>query len=494
VAFPYRPAGVFCGRGAISHRGGNNVMDATNLINGLLGVTDVPGGITGESFYPMLAPGADGTVEPDPRYTVNVEEWVRDEFKFPPDHLDLSEFYPHRHSTVYVAWRSIINPEAYHINYQPRAMLVFGGNPITNNCNAEEIASALKKIPFIVSIAYHFDEPTQFADIILPEPSSLERLNLFEYQAFGPVAGRRGLQGLNFKFPVVKPLYNTRDASSILLELANRLNINPKANAMLNEIFHLKGTPYELVPSDRYTWEEVVDRALKARFGEDKDIKYFMKRGAAWTARWLPEEKTYNYYYHPDGRTRHAIYNEYLLETGKMMQEQCAKNGVTVPGWEMDRYLAFFQALPRWIPHPEHQAAGEYDLYAVNWKIGTRVFGMGGLEEIPAVREMQLKQSPAVNSIMINVATARVKGLKDGDRVLCESQYGGKLRGIIKTTSLLHPKAVGFSGNFGRRAMFLGPKSREGMNYNRLLSSADGLFDPVTGAIDNTAAVKLTRV
>ena len=176
------------------------------------------------------------------------------------------------------------------------------------------------------------------------------------------------------------------------------------------------------------------------------------------------------------------------------MQEQCTRNKVTVPGWEMDNYLAFFQAMPQWIPHPEHQAAKEYDLYAMNWKIGTRVFGMGGLEEITPVREMQLMQSPAINSIMLNVETARLKGLKDGDRVLCESQYCGKLEGIIKTTNLLHPRAAGFSGNFGRRAMFMGPKAREGMNYNQLLTSADGEFDPVTGAIDNTAAVKLTRI
>ena len=67
VTFPYRPAVVFAGRGAISHRGGNNVMLAGNLLNGLLGATDVPGGLTGESFNPLPQPGADGTVEPQMR-------------------------------------------------------------------------------------------------------------------------------------------------------------------------------------------------------------------------------------------------------------------------------------------------------------------------------------------------------------------------------------------------------------------------------------------
>jgi hypothetical protein len=62
------------------------------------------------------------------------------------------------------------------------------------------------------------------------------------------------------------------------------------------------------------------------------------------------------------------------------------------------------------------------------------------------------------------------------------------------TTLLIHPKVLGFAGNFGRRGMFLGPKAREGLNYNQLLSAEDGYFDPVAGGIEITAAVKLSKV
>ena len=88
--------------------------------------------------------------------------------------------------------------------------------------------------------------------------------------------------------------------------------------------------------------------------------------------------------------------------------------------------MAFYQPLPSWIPHPEHEAAAEFDLFAVNWKIATRAFGMGGLDEMAEVREMQLKQSPETNSILINSDTAQSKGLKNGDKVKVELQYGGK--------------------------------------------------------------------
>ena len=492
--FPYRPAVVFAGRGAISHYGGNYVMMAANLINALVGACDVPGGITGDSFKPYLAPGPDGTVEPNPRLIPQTSEWTRNPFKIPVDHLDLSEFYPHKHSTAFVAWRAILDPEKYLLDYETKVMMVFGANPIVNNVNADEVVAAFKKIPFLFSIAYHLDEPTQFADIVLAESANMERLNYFEFQACGPEAGKRGLEAFNFRHPVIDTLYDTRDANSMILDLANRLGINPPVNGMLNGMLRLAGTPYELIPPKPYTWDEILDRILKARFGEEKGVEYFTEHGSAWTAKWLPEEQTYNYFYFPDGQTRHPIYNEYLLGTGMIMNDLCAENNVTVPGWNMDEYLAFFGPLPTWIPHPEHLAPAEFDLFAVNWKIASRAFGMGALEELAPIREMQQLQGNEVDAILVNTETAREKGLKDGDEVICESQYGGTQRGVIQTTGTLHPKAVGFPANFGRTAMFMGPKAREGLNYNQLLSAADGQFDPVIGAIDITAAVKLVKV
>jgi anaerobic selenocysteine-containing dehydrogenase len=492
--FPYRPAAVFAGRGAIAHRGGTNVMLAGNLLNGLLGATDVPGGLTGESFDPLPQPGPDGTVEPNPRLVPQTSEWVRKDFNIPVNHLDLTEFYPHRHCTPFVVWRSVVNPEKYYVDYEAKAMIVFGANPITQNVNMSEAIAAFKKIPFITEIAYHLDEPSQFADIILPESANLERLNYFEYQACGSVPGKRGMKGINFRYPVVGPIYDTRDANSILMELVTRLGINPPVNGMLNGMLGMMGTPQELIPPQPYTWEEVMDHFLKARFGEDKGIEYFKENGHNWTQSYFPEEQTYNYYYFPDGKTRHPIYNHHLLGTWLQMKERFDEFKVTPPGWDEEKYLAFFKPLPDWIPHPEHEAPEEYDLYAVNWKVASRAFGMGGLEELGLIREVQFKQSQEFNSVLINSKTAKEKGIQDGDEVLIESQYGGKQRGFAMISDQMHPKTLGFPGNFGRQAMFMGPEAKKGFNYNQLLSAADGEFDPVVGGIEITAAVKITKV
>ncbi len=493
VEFPYSPALIFAGRGAIAHRGGANVMLAGNLINALLGNIDVPGGITGQSFNPLPQPGVDGTAEPNERLIPQTTEWVRKDFPVPPNHLDMMEFYPHRHCTPFIAWRSIVDPEKYGIDYEAKALIVFGANPLTNNVNAAEALEAFKKIPFITTISYHMDEPTQFADIILPESSNMERLNFYGFQACGAVPGERGMECFNFRYPVIDPLYDTRDANAILLELANRLDVNPPANGILNGMLGLMGTPYELVPPEKYTWAQVVDNYLKATFGDDKDTAYFIENGATWVNEYIPEEKTYNYFYFPDGQTRHAIYNMHLLGTGMEQKARYEEHGVTPPGWDLDKYMAYYQALPLWIAHPEHEAPAEFDMYAVNWKIGSRAFGMGGLEELSPIREVQLRQSPEANSILLNAQTAREKGLKDGDRIVCESQYGGTVEGVVMTTQLIQPQCAGFAGNFGRKAMFMGPHAQQGSNYNQLLSAADGEFDPVVGGIEITAAIKVTR-
>ncbi|HKZ51272.1 MAG TPA: molybdopterin dinucleotide binding domain-containing protein, partial [Dehalococcoidia bacterium] len=154
---------------------------------------------------------------------------------------------------------------------------------------------------------------------------------------------------------------------------------------------------------------------------------------------------------------------------------------------------AYYQPFPTWIPHAEHTPPPQFDLYAVNWKIAARAFGMGALAENPWIREMHALYVPDVDVILINPKTADRKGLREGDQVICESQFGTSVRGVLHLTELIRPDVLGFAGNFGHRSPLMGPWARKGLNYNALLSAADGLFDPVIGAVDVSPAVKLTK-
>ena len=68
-------------------------------------------------------------------------------------------------------------------------LMVYGSNPIHSNCTPIHAIEAFKKIPFMVEIAFLYDETSQFCDILLPE---IERLR----EARVPrVRGPRGARG-----------------------------------------------------------------------------------------------------------------------------------------------------------------------------------------------------------------------------------------------------------------------------------------------------------
>lgn len=85
------------------------------------------------------------------------------------------------------------------------------------------------------------------------------------------------------------------------------------------------------------------------------------------------------------------------------------------------------------------------------------------------------------------------KGLQDGDKVIVEAYWGGKTQGELKITSLLHPDAVGIPGINGFKSVHGNPLRERGPNFNALLNSAEGSFDPLHGGIDRNPRVKVYR-
>ena len=118
-----------------------------------------------------MVPDKDGVVAP--KY-----EAVPRTFNYPPKRIDCAEYYPNGHAGVYNACLAILNPEKYPHEYKVEAWINHGGNPIRKNAQPQMYVEAFKKIPFVVDIAYHFDEPTYMADVVLPDHASFERLRV----------------------------------------------------------------------------------------------------------------------------------------------------------------------------------------------------------------------------------------------------------------------------------------------------------------------------
>jgi anaerobic selenocysteine-containing dehydrogenase len=495
--FPFRPASVNTHRGVNNHRGGTYADLTGKLINMLVGNIEVPGGCVGDSQRgPLLAPDADGVVKPQ-------FEASPMPFKFPPDHIDCHEFYPNKHTGPHLAIKAILEPEKYHHDYGVEAWLNVGGNPIRKNARPEMAVAALKKVPFVVSLAYHMDETTMMADVVLPEHCSLERAMVTTLPPPHQTTGRDvcGLHMAYLREPV-PALFNTKHMDDILVELADRLGIlhgkgglydhlNHKQDRhILADGFALSGE-HRLDPDRRYTLEEIYDRQLKSwSRGDGRGLEALREEGRF--VHWAPRKEFYTYYFFPGSTTRHPFYFQSLKSVGDTLRTNLAKQGITVPGIDdMETIFDLYRPIPHWVENSEIRAPEGFDCWAINWRTPYYSSDIGNIIGNPWLVEL-CDEDLCESSIVMNVSTADRKGFKEGDRIIVESRYG-KTEGRLHRTELLHPDAVGIPGCFGLGTKLGNPSNRRGASWNSLLPLDDKTFDAVSAGIESAPRVKVYR-
>lgn len=492
--FPFRPVSLNTERNVTNHRGGTYSDLTGKIINMLVGSIEVPGGCLGcGTRGPVLAPGPDGTSMP-------AYEAVGVPFKFPPDHIDLAEFYPHRHTCPHLTIKAILDPEKYYFDYRVEGWLSVGGNPIRANAQPRVFEEGFKKIPFVVSIAYHMDEPTFMADVVLPEHSFMERLRV---AAFWPqhqsVSNEtNGLKMVSIRQPA-PTIFNTRHVDEILLEIADRMGIlqgeggiYDKLNRSTDFIIKDEGLiltgEYKLDLNKKYTLEEIFDRQLKCWIGEGKGLDYLNRVG--YVARWQSPQTGYNYYYFPDNRTRHEFYFINLLKQGDLLRSNLRKHNITFPGIDDEEYIFdLYNPVPHWVEGSELRAPEEYDLWAINWKTPYFSSDTGNVTGNPWLAEIYTKD-PYNAVICMNTATAVKKNLKNGDLVVIESRYG-KIDGRVRTSELFHPETVGISGCYGIGNLHSNPLNKVGPNFNTLLPLDDKTLDGISAGQEIAPRVRV---
>lgn len=490
VSYPYRPVCVAAERGSVNHLQGRNFHFITGVINALMGAWDVPGSLCAVfEGPPFVACGHDGTIEgPGP-----LEFYPHGrKFKFPPDTIELKEFYPITLGQPHVMARAVTHPEKYYLDYKVEAIMVHGANAIMNNANPEEVVESYRNIPFAFSIAYHFDEPTMLCDIVLPESSNFERYQVYighEIQAAGK--DTMGLHITNYKYPVVEQIFDTKQAEEITFEIAERVGflLGPTGvNAQWNKFAKIP-EKYQLSVDKRYTYREICDIRLRAMHGDNKGESYFIENG--FISSQVPLSRLYNYYHNPHARVE--IYARSLMNVGRKLKANLDNAHASVPGWDMDDYLFYYMPLPKWKETFLFTAPEEYDLFVINWKISARNLGIGGQDDNPWLREVVETWEHGGVDILMNERTAERKGFKAGDQLIIKSQHGSEVEGVLQTTRLLHPEVIGIAGQGGHYSMMMHPAARHGVHYNRLISSSEGYFCPSGGGIDLTARVSASK-
>lgn len=418
---PLRPAAAVWGQGASGHDNTPATVQAIALLNQVVGASDVPGGRLGcspvsfghpQTGLPHWAPASDGD-----------------------GLLQAGE----------AGGLPVGCPVASEC--RPEVVIDYGSNLMMSVAGPERCLEAFKDC-FVISVSLYSDETAEaLADIVLPDASYLERLDL-PSRGSPPGLGEWAYQ---LRQPVVPPLFQRRPFSEVLLEIGERLGIIDAMNARISLLHGLR-LPYALNPEEGYSWQEIADRVCQAWFGPEHGLAWFRQNGILTWPKRLEEA-----YWRPFGQGRVPLHPEWL---------------------------------PDWRPCQAQRPQIGFDLqavsYPVSWHSACQTCENPWLDEVS-------QSEPYNYFICLNPRTAAAKGIADGDAIWVESTAGRRVRGRARLSEGVHPEVVAIASNGGHWARGMPVARGQGVFFNALLSLDLEHTAPASVAIDGDARVRIYK-
>ena len=484
--FPLRPAAACWYRGISAHKHGMLNGMSVAQINLLIGAVDVPGGLinsaaAGPDWRPKEGP--DGLLVPGNPFTNTHLAPVPPRKVKQPESLELVELFPVSVYARTMLWLGVLYPEQFGLTYGPQVFIQCRTNLMATSGDPQVMAEALKRVPFMVSFADQHNETSEFADLLLPDSHALERLvpvvfNPYIHYNNAPLPGEEWC--FNFQQPVVKPMGQARYWMEVLLEAAERLDIQPDLYTAFNAGAHL-AVAHRLDPSRKYSWEEICDRWLKSYCGEEHGLNYFREHGYCKLGKRTAEQS----YPRPFHKGRIPLYLEHFIGAGEDVKKFTEEHNIP---WDTSDYIP----LTEWRPCPaQTESPAEYDLFVVNHKVPFLTLSI--TSENPWLVELAHRNAK-VFPVGMNAATGRRKGIAQGDEIEIETPGGKKVRAIARLTEGVHPECLAVSAILGRWVTANDSVRGKGVHFNSLLEYTVDRLDTLSAALDACVKVKVRRV
>jgi phenylacetyl-CoA:acceptor oxidoreductase len=338
----------------------------------------------------------------------------------------------------------------------PDVWFIYRANPAISFWDSAQMVETMSKAPFTVAFAYTPNETNVLADILLPEATDFESLQLIR-------PGRTvwwDYRGAVLRQPAIKPRGETRDFTWITGELVRRLGLTEKYVQALNRgagvPYPLKGENYDfaLQPGREYGVEEIWDAACKAASArisggkEIRDLAWFKKHSLY--AYPMPRTKWYLYPAMVRNGLRFELpYQERLTRIGRQLGNRLHEREL----YWWDEQLTEYKALPPWEDIPGHwlraleHSGIDPDDYPF-WLITTKSmqYAAGGNAEIPLMNEVS-RNMRHHGRVLMNTATARRLGIRDGDLVEVRSPIAAT-RGQALAIEGVRPDTLVIAGQF----------------------------------------------
>jgi phenylacetyl-CoA:acceptor oxidoreductase len=468
---PLRPVAVMLGKAVNNGWGAYECVWARTMLQTLVGALEVPGGllgsvtrIVGPDYDRMAscAPGEDGFMA-HPFLPTDRERW-----KAQPEvrhgHTTLTPLtgtgpLAQAFGSSTLAWLRMQGRAAdtWSRPRPPDVWIVYRCNPLISNNETARLAGTIATFPFQVSFAYTHDETSHFADVILPDCTDLESLQLIRVGGTESFEQFWEVEGWVLRQPVAAPQGEARSFDWIASELAGRLGLLEKFNAAINAgACGLPLKQFALELSRAYSSEEIWDAVCRAASfdltgGEASDgLDYY--RGHGFRTR--PFSRL-NWYLFPRMRAQglrfELPYQERLARVGRQLANRLHEQGVA---W-WDRQLGEYEALPRfkdlnrlWDEALERNygvRAADYPFWALTSR--SMQYSWGGNAGIQLMKEVAGNVA-GHDGIQLNAGAARALGIRDGERIEVRSPVG-TVSGRAILREGVRPDVVVMVGQFG---------------------------------------------
>ena len=512
---PLRPVAVMLGKTVNNGWGGYQCCWARTVLMTLVGGLEVPGGSLGTMVklnrpandrHLSVVPTNDGFME-YPFNETSREGWtskpdLRNAYRMLVPLVGHSPWSPAL-GPAHLPWLFEKKPPAgLPRATKPDMWIVYRTNPVISSLQAPEVAEEVAQFPFTVAFAYTQDETNYMADVLLPDATDLESLQLIRIGTTKTVEQFWNYQGWAVRQPVGEPVVDSRDMTDIATELAKRVGLLAEYNAAINRGAHgcrLKRDYYDysLDPDREHSCEEIWEASAKAASHELSGgadihgIDWFREHGYM-----LKEYSQLQWYLYPTIRAKglrfELPYQERILRHGTQLARRLHEHGIQ---W-WDKQLHEYEPLPGYESFPDiwvnyAEEVGKDPVDYPFWALTARSmqYSWGANAGIPLINEVA-QNVAGHKGVIINRSKARSLGIEEGDPVVIESAVG-ETHGYAVLREGIRPDTLLMIGQFEHWAMPVA-KDLKLPSLNSVSSIALSLTD-ATGSSADIARVNIRR-
>jgi phenylacetyl-CoA:acceptor oxidoreductase len=442
ITMPYRPVAVTLGKTVNNGWGGFECCWARTLLATLVGALEVPGGTLGTTIrltrpmsqrHESVKAGPDGfmhfPLNPTDKATWSPSPNIRNAYR---SMVPLAADGPWSQALgpTHFSWLFLDEtPKGLPRVTLPAVWFLYRTNPVISYWDTGELGEKMARFPFTVAFAYTHDETNHFADLLLPDATDLESLQLMRIGGTKYQEQYWEVNGFALRQPVVERSGEARDMTEIASELAARTGLTAKYVAAINKgagSVPLKGAhgDFSLDTQRRHSCEEIWDAVCRAASSEVSDgaeahgLDWWKENGIATKpllrSTWYLDQTMVK-----TGLRYELPYQERLLRVGTELGRRLHEHDMH---W-WDEQLKEYQALPIWKDFPAlweaiiGQTGGQARDYPF-WLLTARSmqYAWGANAGIQLMHEVA-DNITGHRGVVINTGAAQKLGIEEGDEI-----------------------------------------------------------------------------